>query len=69
MVPEYQMLEAIELLETQTLERFQSWQSDRWLHGAISLVLDETSQTRFNGYKLAYSSQYGLIVEKEDDDD
>ncbi|WP_282802297.1 CRISPR-associated helicase Cas3' [Secundilactobacillus kimchicus] len=68
-VPEYQMLKAIKLLETRTLERFQSWQSDRWLHGAISLVLDETSQTRLNGYKLAYSSQYGLIVEKEDDDD
>lgn len=57
----------IEQLEQQTAGHFANWQQSRWLRGALALVLDGHADGELNGYQLHYSSQLGLMYEKEDD--
>lgn len=59
----------IEQLEKITFERFSFWQNDRWLRGALALVLNENGLFEVNGFQLSYSKKYGLITEKEGTDD
>lgn len=57
---------AIKKLEKITLDNFEDkFANSTWLKGALILPLDKNLETTFNGYRINYSSKYGLIFEQE----
>lgn len=58
--------DAINKLETITSKKYPFWQNDVWLKGALALTLDLNNDVRFNGWKLHYSSKFGLTYTKEE---
>jgi CRISPR-associated endonuclease/helicase Cas3 len=44
---------------------FAGWQRSRWLSGVLVLVLDERNEATVAGFRLRYSDQWGLEVERE----
>lgn len=46
----------------------ESWQKSPWLKGQLPLVLDENLQRVLNGQLLTYDEDYGLLIEKYDEE-
>ncbi len=53
-------------LEGLTLKYLSSWQECSWLKGELVLILDQNSSARLNGWVLTYSTEDGLLYEKEE---
>lgn len=45
--------------------RLGKWQNSSWLKGELVLILDEMYTAKLCGYRLKYCREYGLIYEKE----
>lgn len=56
----------IEQLEKKTKDAHLDWQQNIWLRGALVLPLNENNDAILNGYKLHYSTKFGLSYEKEE---
>lgn len=57
----------IEELECHNSQRLSEWQESPWLKGELFLILDKNFSTRLSGYHLIYNQIYGLLCEKEVD--
>lgn len=47
---------------------FTGWQQSHWLRGQLVLVLDENLEALVAGYRVRYSTDWGLEVEKNDEE-
>lgn len=56
-------------LERRNGERLPEWQKSPWLKGELFMILDEKCSTNLCGYRLSYDRYYGLLYEKEADED
>lgn len=52
-------------LEKETRSLFADWKIDPWLKKSLVLCLDKHNSTHFNGYKVIYKPELGLVCEKE----
>lgn len=56
-------------LENLTSKNFPEWQNNIWLRDAVGLVLDQDNNVDFEGWRLHYSSKFGLSYEKENENE
>ncbi|MGI5901003.1 MAG: CRISPR-associated helicase Cas3' [Desulfitobacteriia bacterium] len=59
----------IEELEYLNGKRLFQWQESPWLKGELVLIVDEQFRASLGGYSLIYDQKYGLLYEKEVDED
>jgi CRISPR-associated endonuclease/helicase Cas3 len=45
---------------------FEAWQSSPWLRGSLPMILDENLCCTIGNYRVQYSDELGLTVDKED---
>lgn len=62
----YVMDKVIETLEKFYLEHFRDWNEQSWLKNSLAILFDENGEFLLLDKKLKYDKKYGLIVEKED---
>lgn len=60
------MDKVIETLEKFYLEHFRDWNEQSWLKNSLAILFDENGEFQLLDKKLKYDKKYGLIVEKED---
>lgn len=57
--------EIIKELEKRNLEKLLEWQETSWLKGSLGVVFDESNEYELENYKLIYSEELGLVVERK----
>lgn len=53
-------------LERFNMKHLRSWQTSSWLKGELGVLFDEKNEFVLNGFRLHYSSKYGLSYAKEE---
>ena len=48
------------------MKHLRSWQTSSWLKGELGVLFDEKNEFVLNGFRLHYSSKYGLSYAKEE---
>lgn len=64
----YNIDNTIKELESYNLEELKNWQNQSWLRGTLGIILDDKNSFKLSGWKLTYSSAYGLEYKKEEND-
>ncbi|APT18711.1 MULTISPECIES: CRISPR-associated helicase/endonuclease Cas3 [Amylolactobacillus] len=63
-VSSYKIIDTIKILEKFTRSQFPDWADNKWLRGALAIVLDEQNEVEVGGVRYRYSTKFGLTKER-----